>query len=43
MKLETLKNSFPDLVIGFSDHTQGVLASSLAVSFGAVFFEKHLL
>jgi len=41
LKLETLKNSFPDLVIGFSDHTQGTLASSLAVSFGAVFFEKH--
>ena len=41
LKLETLKNSFPDLVIGFSDHTQGTMASSLAVGLGAVFFEKH--
>ena len=41
LKLKTLANSFPDLVLGFSDHTQGSLASSLAVSFGAVFFEKH--
>jgi len=41
LKLKTLANAFPDLVLGFSDHTQGVLASSLAVGFGAVFFEKH--
>jgi N,N'-diacetyllegionaminate synthase len=41
LKLKTLANAFPDLILGFSDHTQGVLASSLAVGFGAVFFEKH--
>jgi N,N'-diacetyllegionaminate synthase len=41
LKLKTLASAFPDLVLGFSDHTQGSLASSLAVSFGAVFFEKH--
>jgi N,N'-diacetyllegionaminate synthase len=41
LKLKTLSNTFPDLVLGFSDHTQGTLASSLAVGFGAVFFEKH--
>jgi len=41
LKLKTLSNAFPDLVLGFSDHTQGSLASSLAVGFGAVFFEKH--
>jgi len=41
LKLKTLTNAFPDLVLGFSDHTQGSLASSLAVGFGAVFFEKH--
>jgi N,N'-diacetyllegionaminate synthase len=41
LKLETLKNSFPELVVGFSDHTQGTMASSLAVGFGAVMFEKH--
>jgi sialic acid synthase SpsE len=41
LKFKTLSSAFPELVLGFSDHTQGVLASSLAVGFGAVFFEKH--
>jgi len=41
LKLRTLANTFPGLVLGFSDHTKGSLASSLAVGFGAVFFEKH--
>jgi len=41
LKLKTLASAFPDLVLGFSDHTKGSLASSLAVAFGAVFFEKH--
>jgi sialic acid synthase SpsE len=41
LKLKTLSNAFPGLVLGFSDHTQGSLASSIAVGFGAVFFEKH--
>jgi sialic acid synthase SpsE len=41
LKLKTLGKAFPDLVLGFSDHTQGVLASSLAVALGAVVFEKH--
>ncbi len=40
-KIATLKNAFPGLLIGFSDHTQGPLAASLAVSFGARIFEKH--
>jgi sialic acid synthase SpsE len=40
-KLKTLSNTFPDLILGFSDHTQGSLASSLAVAFGAKVFEKH--
>lgn len=41
LKLKTLADTFHDLVLGFSDHTKGSLASSLAVGFGAVFFEKH--
>jgi N,N'-diacetyllegionaminate synthase len=41
LKLKTLSSAFPDLVLGFSDHTQGHLASSLAVGMGAVVFEKH--
>ena len=36
-----MKGAFPNIVLGFSDHTQGPLASSLAVGLGAVFFEKH--
>ncbi len=41
LKLRTLQNSFPGLLTGFSDHTQGFLAASLAVSLGAKIFEKH--
>jgi N,N'-diacetyllegionaminate synthase len=40
-KLKTLGNSFPNLILGFSDHTLDELASSLAVAYGAVVFEKH--
>ncbi len=41
LKLDTLRKCFPDLVLGFSDHTQGVIAATLAVGLGAVVFEKH--
>ena len=41
LKLKTLQTIFPNIPLGFSDHTQGSLASSLAVSFGACVFEKH--
>ena len=40
-KFETLSKKFPNIPLGFSDHTQGFLASALACAFGAVFFEKH--
>jgi len=40
-KLVTLQGAFESLVVGFSDHTQGALASSLAVAMGAAVFEKH--
>ncbi|MEW6989357.1 N-acetylneuraminate synthase family protein [Colwelliaceae bacterium 6441] len=40
-KLKTLAAAFPNLHLGFSDHSQGPLASSLAVTFGARVFEKH--
>ena len=40
LKFNTLKNEF-QIPLGFSDHTQGSLASSLAVSVGACIFEKH--
>ena len=41
LKLKTLAKSFPKIPLGYSDHTQGILASSLAVAFGAKVFEKH--
>ncbi|MGL5271448.1 MAG: N-acetylneuraminate synthase family protein [Selenomonadaceae bacterium] len=40
-KLRTLRGAFPELTVGFSDHTQGYLAASMAVAFGACVFEKH--
>ncbi len=40
-KLQTLQAAFPALTVGFSDHTQGPLASSLATALGASVFEKH--
>ena len=40
-RLLALRAAFPDLVVGFSDHTQGSLAASLAVALGATLFEKH--
>ena len=40
-KLTTLQQAFPGLLVGFSDHTQGPLASALAFSRGARVFEKH--
>jgi len=41
LKLKTLASAFPMVLLGFSDHTQGQLASSLALSLGACVFEKH--
>ena len=41
LKLKTLSDAFPQLVLGLSDHTQGTLASSLAVGLGASCFEMH--
>ena len=40
-KLRTLSEKFPGIPLGYSDHTQGNLASSIAISFGASIFEKH--
>ncbi len=40
-KLTTLQQAFPGLIVGFSDHTQGSLAASMAVALGARIFEKH--
>jgi sialic acid synthase SpsE len=41
LKLKTLTGAFPWLTLGFSDHTQGVLAAAMACGMGACVFEKH--
>ncbi len=41
LKLNTIQSAFPGLIMGFSDHTQGHLAATLALAMGAVIFEKH--
>ncbi len=40
-KLLAMRSKFPDVVLGFSDHTQGCTAAVLAVGYGAKVFEKH--
>jgi N,N'-diacetyllegionaminate synthase len=40
-RLTTLQNALPGITVGFSDHTKGQLASSLAVVLGATILEKH--
>ncbi|MBA1332493.1 hypothetical protein QQ73_15830 [Candidatus Endoriftia persephone str. Guaymas] len=40
-KLTSLRREYPELILGYSDHTQGVLGAVLAVAFGARVFEKH--
>jgi len=39
--IQTLRNIF-NIRVGYSDHTEGVLASLIAVSHGATIIEKHL-
>ena len=41
LKLRTLRQEFPGVPLGFSDHTQGPLAASVAVAYEACLFEKH--
>lgn len=39
--IETLKNEFPEAVVGYSGHDNGILAPVIAHMLGAVVFEKH--
>ena len=41
LRIKTLLNIFPKLYLGFSDHTTGSLAATVAVGLGAIAFEKH--
>ena len=40
-RVQTLRNAFPGLLVGFSDHTESDLAAIMAVALGASIFEKH--
>lgn len=40
-RITTLRNAFPGVPIGFSDHTRGPYAAAMAVALGACFLEKH--
>ncbi|OGP65323.1 MAG: hypothetical protein A3K22_00395 [Deltaproteobacteria bacterium RBG_16_42_7] len=39
--IETLKREFPDAIIGYSGHDNGILAAVIANMFGATVVEKH--
>jgi N,N'-diacetyllegionaminate synthase len=41
LRIRSLREAYPDVPIGYSDHTQGSTASILAVGLGASVFEKH--
>lgn len=41
LRLKTLSDKYPNIILGFSDHTIGVESACLAVSMGARVFEKH--
>jgi sialic acid synthase SpsE len=41
LKFKTLSKYFPNVILGYSDHTQNHLAACMAISFGAKVFEKH--
>jgi len=39
--VQALQKAFPDLPVGFSDHTEEIITGALAVAAGAVILEKH--
>jgi len=41
LRIELLRSMFPELEIGFSDHTVGIMAPILAIGLGATIIEKH--
>ena len=42
VRILQLQNKFPGVNIGYSDHTAGILAPSIAVAMGAEIIEKHI-
>lgn len=41
LAIRTLREEFPDVVVGFSGHDNGILASTIAYMLGATVIEKH--
>ena len=41
LKLNSIREKFPNVIPGLSDHTQGTEAAVMAVALGACVFEKH--
>ena len=41
LRVSTLRAAFPNLVVGFSDHSQGNEAAIMSTALGARIFEKH--
>ena len=41
LAIKTLKSKFSDCIIGYSDHTLGILSPIVAVALGAKIIEKH--
>lgn len=41
LALKTLQDTFPDIAVGLSDHSQGALASICAAAMGARMVERH--
>ena len=41
VNISSLRKKFPKVIIGYSDHTQGILAPAVAVGKGARIIEKH--
>lgn len=39
--IKALKKKFPDIVIGYSDHSKSIVPSILSISYGAEIIEKH--
>lgn len=40
--VETLRNEFPNIPVGYSGHEVGLIPSAVAVAFGACMVERHL-
>ena len=40
-KILSLREAYPEYIVGYSDHSEGILAAEVSVALGAKVFEKH--